>query len=382
MIQKQRLINLTRKVLNINSENPPGREWDLAKFIERDMKSLGLKVTLHTFAARRPNVVAVLKGQGARARAARQALLITPHFDTVPIGRGWKQDPLGGKVIQGKIYGRGATDDKGNLACCMEVMRSLVEDRVVLSQDIIMAATADEETGSHYGIVPLLDKKILRPQTAVILDSDEFNTIIAQKGLLHCRVQIWGKKAHGAYNWRGVNAIEIASRVILKLKRLRFRYKKHPLLRPPTLNIGTIQGGDKVNIVADYCEFSVDARFLPGMKSAELIREIKRIVKSEAKTCKVVIDDLQQPYEIEPAHPLVNTYVKSARALRIKTALMGSEGATVITFFKRHGIPAFATGYGAHGTAHVTDEYARVETLFKGARLLEKFIKDYSGDAG
>ncbi|MFA5259754.1 MAG: ArgE/DapE family deacylase [Candidatus Omnitrophota bacterium] len=378
MIQKQRLVKLTQKVLSINSENPPGREWDLAKFIEGDMKSLGLDVNLYTFAARRPNVVAVLKGRGPRAQAARQALLITPHFDTVPIGRAWKQNPLGGKVIQGRIYGRGATDDKGNLACCMEVMRSLVEDRVAFSRDIIMAATVDEETGSHSGIVPLLDKKILRPQTAVILDSDEFNTIIAQKGLLHCRIQIFGKKAHGAYNWRGVNAIEIASRVILKLKQQRFKFKKHALLRPPTLNIGTIKGGDKVNMVADYCEFSLDARFLPGMKSAELIRTIKSIVKSEAKKYNVVIDDLQQPYEIDASHPLVHTYVKSAKALRIKTSLLGSEGATVITFFKRHDIPAFATGYGVRGMAHTTDEYARVEMLFKGARLLERFIKDYS----
>lgn len=380
MIQKQRLLKLTQKVLSINSENPPGREWDLAKFIERDMKSLGLDVNLYTFAARRPNVVAVLKGRGSRAEAARQALLITPHFDTVPIGRGWKQNPLGGKVIQGKIYGRGATDDKGNLACCLEVMRSFAEDRVTFSRDIIMAATVDEETGSHYGIVPLLDKQILRPQAAVILDSDEFNTIIAQKGLLHCRVQISGKKAHGAYNWMGVNAIEIASRVIMKLKQWRLKFKKHALLRPPTLNIGTIKGGDKVNMVADYCEFSLDARFLPGTKSAELIRDIKAIVKSEAKQFDVVIDDLQQPYEIDASHPLVRTYVNSAKSLGIKTSLMGSEGATVITFFKRQNIPAFATGYGVHGTAHTTDEYARVGMLFNGARLLEKFIKDYSGE--
>ncbi len=380
MIRKQRLVSLTQKVLSINSENPPGREWDLAKFIERDMKSLGLDVKLYTFAPRRPNVVAVLKGRGPRTLAARQSLLITPHFDTVPIGRGWKQDPLGGKIVRGKIYGRGATDDKGNLACCMEVMRSLVEDGVAFSRDIIMAATVDEETGSHYGIVPLLDKNILRPRTAVILDSDEFNTIIAQKGLLHCRVQIVGKKAHGAYNWMGVNAIEIAARVIQKLKQRRFKFSQHPLLRPPTFNIGTIHGGDKVNMVADHCEFSLDARFLPGMKSSDLIRDIKSVVKSEARKFNVLIDDLQQPYEIDASHPLVRTYVDSAKSLGLKTSLKGSEGATVITFFKRHNIPAFATGYGARGTAHTTDEYARVEMLFNGARLLEKFIKDYSGE--
>src|SRR6185503_15987437 len=115
------------------------------------------------------------------ASAPPESILITPHFDTVPIGSGWKYDPLGADVVKGKIYGRGSTDDKGNLAVSMEVLRSLVEDRTPINRDIIMAATVDEETGSREGIIPLLERKILRPQVALILDSDEFDTIIAQK---------------------------------------------------------------------------------------------------------------------------------------------------------------------------------------------------------
>ncbi len=377
MIHKDRLVTLTQKVISINSENPPGREQKLAKFIAQDMKSLGLQVKCVSFASKRPNIIATLKGTWPRKKARQKALLITPHFDTVPIGQGWTQDPLGGRIIRGRIYGRGATDDKGNLACCMEVMRSLVEDRVKLNRDLVMAATVDEETGSHQGIVPLLDKKILQPHTAVILDSDDFNTIIAQKGLLHCRVQIFGKKAHGAYNWQGINAIEVAARIIVKLKKHKFKFSKHVLLQPPTVNVGTIRGGDKVNMVADHCELSLDVRFLPGMKSAVLLQDIRHMIQTETKRFKIVVDDLQQPYEIDAAHPLVDTYVQTARSLGIRTSLKGSEGATVITFFKKHNIPAFATGYGAQGTAHTTDEYARVSTLHKGARLLEKFIKDF-----
>ena len=197
MINKSRLIKLTQKVISINSENPPGNEWKLARFIADDMRSLGLQVKTYIYAARRPNIVAVLQGTLPRRQASQEAVLITPHFDTVPIGRGWKFKPLGGQIHQGRIYGRGATDDKGNLASCMEVMRSLVEDKVRLRKDVVMAATADEETGSRYGIIPLLDKGVLRPKLALVMDSDELDTIIAQKGLIHCRIQILGKKAHG-----------------------------------------------------------------------------------------------------------------------------------------------------------------------------------------
>ena len=283
MINKTRLIKLTQKVISFNSENPPGNELALAKFIERDMRSLGLHVKTYTYAKNRPNIVATLKGTLPRKQAAKEAILITPHFDTVPIGRGWKYKPLGGEIRNGKLYGRGASDDKGNLASCMEVMRSLVENKTRLKKDVVMAATVDEETGSHYGIIPLLERKILKPKLALVMDSDEFDTIVAQKGLFHSRVQIFGKKAHGAYNWRGESAIETAARAINKLKKIKWKYKKHPLLHGPTMNIGVISGGDKVNMVCDFCEFAVDTRFAVGMDPKKIIKKIKDTVGSEAK---------------------------------------------------------------------------------------------------
>ncbi|MBI5024962.1 MAG: ArgE/DapE family deacylase [Candidatus Omnitrophica bacterium] len=377
MINKTRLIRLTQKVISYNSENPPGNEWDLAQFISKDMKSCGLEVKTYTYEKRRPNIVATLKGTLPRKQAARQAILITPHFDTVPIGKGWKFKPFGGQIHDGKIYGRGASDDKGNLTSCMEVMRSLVEDGVKPRKDVIMAATVDEETGSHAGIIPLLEKKVLKPGLALVMDSDEFYTIIAQKGLLHSRIQIFGKKAHGAYNWRGVNAIEQATEVIRKIKALRWTYKKHPLLRGPTTNIGVIKGGDKVNMVADFCEFALDSRYVPGMDPQGILRRLRATVRTVTPEFKIVIDDLQFPYTIDPRHPAVELYLKTARAMKCPAAVKGSEGATVITFFKKHGIPAFATGYGARGTAHTNDEYIRINTLYKGTRFLEQYIKEY-----
>ena len=377
MINKQRLITIITKLLQINSANPPGNEVAVADYVARDLKSIGLDIKIYSFAKNRPNVIATLKGTWPRAKAAREALLITPHYDTVPFGEGWKFDPLGATIHKGRIYGRGASDDKGNCAVGMEALHSLVEDGVRLQRDIVFAATADEETGSKLGVIPLLKKGILRPKAALITDSEEFDAIIAQKGLFHCRVQIFGKKAHGAYNWLGVNAIEIAARVIDRLKKHQFKYKKHPLLVPPTKNIGTIRGGDKVNMVADFCEFALDVRFMPGMKAENILKEIKSIIAKETKDFKVVIDDSQKPYGIDPQHPFVKTYVDTCRKMGFKANLKGSQGATVITFFQDYGIPAFSTGWGSHGVIHANDEYAEIKTLYNGARVLEAFIKEY-----
>ncbi|MBN1870296.1 MAG: M20 family metallopeptidase [Candidatus Omnitrophica bacterium] len=377
MINKHRLIKLTQKLISVNSENPPGRELALAKFIERDMRSLGLAVRTYTYAKGRPNVVATLKGVWPRPKAAKEAILLTPHVDTVPIGKGWKHKPLGGEIRNGKLYGRGATDDKGNLASCMELMRSLVEDGVKLDKDVIMAATVDEETGSRYGIIPLLEHGILRPRLALVMDSDEFNAIIAQKGLIHMRIQILGKKAHGAYVWQGVNAIEIAARVINKLKTNNWRFARHPLLRPPTMNVGVIHGGEKVNVVSDFCEFALDARFVPGMDPKKILNKIRAVIKSETGRFRVEVDDVQMPYEINRRHVFVRTYLKTANGCGCQARPRGSEGATVMTFFRKYGIAAFATGFGAPGTAHTNDEYIHIRTLFRGTQMLEQFIKEY-----
>lgn len=375
MIKKQRLIKLTQKVIQFNSENPPGLEGPLAEFIAKKMRSLGLKVQTYTYAKDRPNVIATLKGTSPKAK--RKAILITPHIDTVPAGSGWKYSPLSGKVKGDKIYGRGTTDDKGNLACAIEALESLVEDNVDFRYDVIFAATVDEETGSKKGIIPLLKKGVLRPEAALILDSDEFYTIVAQKGLIHGRIQVFGKKSHGAYNWRGVNAIEQCAQIIDKLKKHKFAYKRHSLLREPTINIGTIKGGDKVNIVADFCEFSFDLRFLPGMSDKAILRQISTLVRSISKKAKIFIDDLQQPYTISSEHPLVSVYYQTCKKMKVPATLKGSEGATVITFFQKKKIPAIATGYGSRNTAHATDEYAEVSKLYKGARVLEQFLKDF-----
>ncbi len=381
MINKDRLVKLTQRVLQFDSVNPPGNEWEVAQFIIKDMKSLGLDVKTVSYKPKRPNVIATLKGTWPRAKAAKESVLITPHIDTVPFGTGWKFNPTGGEIKGGRIYGRGASDDKGNCAVGMEVLRSLVEDGVRLKRDIIFAATVDEETGSHQGIRPLLEKGVLRPKVALITDSEEFDAIVAQKGLFHTRVQIFGKKAHGAYNWRGISAIEIAARVINGLKKHKFKYKKHPLLVPPTVNIGTIKGGDKVNMVADFCEFAVDIRYLPSQTMEEVMADMKRVIEKETKNYKITIDDHQLPYAIDPKHPFVKTYVDTAKKMGFTAKLLGSQGATVITFFQDYGIPAFSTGWGSHGVIHANDEYAEIKTLYNGARVLEQYLKEYDAIA-
>jgi succinyl-diaminopimelate desuccinylase len=372
MVNKRRLIKLTQKLIQINSENPPGNETKIAKFVKDYLDNLGLKTKIYEFKKKRANVVAFLEGKNRK-----YSLLLTPHLDTVPAGRGWQKNPFSGKIYQDKIYGLGATDCKGNLACSLETIKSIVEDRVVLDYNLVFAATADEESGSSFGLIPLLEKGIIRPDVAVVLDSDDFNVIITQKGLIHLKVKIQGKRAHGAYPWRGINAIDIAINILKELKTHKFIYKNNPYLKPPTLNIGTIKGGDKVNVVADWCEFELDIRFLPGMSAKAILGDIKRTIQKYTSHFKLEMQGLQKPYGIDRNHSLVKYLIQAAEKLKISTRVKGSEGATTIAFFQDKKIPAVAFGFGSSGCAHIADEYVKIENLYKGTQALEEFIKIY-----
>lgn len=372
MVNKKRLLSLTEKLIQIDSQNPPGDESRIALFVKAYLQRLGLIVAIHEYKKKRSNVIAVLKG-----RDRRRSLLLTPHLDTVPCGKHWHYNPLKATLKNGNIYGLGATDCKGNLACGIEAINSIVEKKAALGYNLIFAATADEESGSGLGLIPLLEKRVLKPDAAVVLDSDDFEIIVEQKGLLHLKVKVRGKRAHGAYPWRGINAIEKAIAIIQDLRAAPFVYTKNKYLRPPTMNIGTIKGGDKVNVVADWCEFELDFRFLPGMSAQKIIGELKEIVKKHSRRYTIEIEGIQKPYQIDTAHSLVRYLKLAARHCHVRAPIRGSEGATVITFFQDLGIPAVATGFGRGGCAHTVDEYAQVETLYKGALLLEHFLTQY-----
>lgn len=391
MVDKKRLIKLTQKLIRINSENPPGDEFEIAHFVKDYLTRLGLETKIYEFKKRRSNVVAILKGKDRQ-----HSLLISPHLDTVPSGKNWRFNPFSGKIYRNRICGLGATDCKGNLACALEAINSIVENNMILDYNLVFAATADEESGSMQGLIPLLVKGTLNPDAAVVLDASDFNIIVAQKGLIHLKVKLWGKRAHGAYPWRGINAIDIAIDILKELKSRKWKFRKNKsrtfpcdgilrkyrkvrdkYLKPPTLNIGTIKGGDKVNVVADWCEFELDFRFLPGMSERKILKDIKNVIGRHTQKFRIEIEGIQKPYIIGEKHLLIKHLTKAMNKLKIKPTITGSEGATVITFFHDKNIPATATGFGSKHCEHTAGEYVKIDNLYKGAQVLEEFLKGF-----
>ncbi|MBU4245981.1 MAG: M20 family metallopeptidase [Nanoarchaeota archaeon] len=371
MANQSRIVALTQKLIRTNSENPGGTEKAVAQIVEKELMDCGFVVKTYEFAKDRTNVVGVLKGKNSA-----KSLLLTPHIDTVPAGGGWKHNPFGAEIFDGKIYGRGAADCKCNIAICLEVARLLKENNIKLDYDLIIAATADEEMGSKLGLIPLLEKQIIKPTQTLVMDVEGFKIAIMQKGVLQMKATVYGKKAHGAYPWKGENAVEAASKAIVELKNYEFNVKPHQLVHPPTINIGIIKGGEAVNIVPDVCEFTIDARYLPGMDADALILEIKKTIEKATKNYKLETLNIQLPYEMNRNSPLITKLEFAMKNNGVEPKIDGSEGATVMTFFQNYKIPAVSFGIGPD-MAHQTDEYVEVDALVYGANVLLDFLKEF-----
>lgn len=356
------VITLTQKLIRIDSSNPPGKEKKVALFIQDYLKSLKVPVKIYSFKKDRPNVVTEL-----RSLDSKKKLLITAHIDTVPAKKeNWKFPPFSGKIFQGKIYGRGATDAKGNVAVILAVIKNLREEKIKLRNlDLIFAFTCDEETGSKYGIFPLLDV-LEKIDYGLVLDGSNFEIINSQKGVLHLKVEIFGKSAHGAYPEKGINAIEKAVYILEKI--LKEKSKN------TTVNIGRIQGGEKVNIVADYVFFELDFRYLFPTTGKIIIKRIKNLISPRTKYNLEILAH-QEPFYIDKNHFLITTFKEVLKRNRIKIKFSLERAATVVNFLKDRGIDCFCFGFGEKDCAHKENEFIRINSLKKGVRVLKEYIE-------
>ncbi len=367
---RKEVIFLTQKLIRIDSQNPPGDEKKIALFIKSYLKKIGVDCKIYEFKEDRPNVVVHLKSINKKKK-----ILFAPHLDTVPITGKWRYPPLGGVIVKKRLYGRGATDCKSNVGVSLAAIKELKTKFSPLRNiDVLFAFTSDEETGSRWGIKPLLNK-LRNVDYGVVLDNDEFEVIVAQKGLLHLRVEVFGKEAHGAFPERGINAIENSIRALSHILGRGIPYiKSHHLLKHPTINIGKFEGGSKVNIVAGYAYFDIDIRFIPPLTKNKIVNYLKRVFDRYIKRYRIKILAHQAPIEIDSRCLLINVLKKTLKEHKLPLKLRPCFGATVINFLKDKGIDAFGFGFGSRGCAHTKNEYVNIDNLVKGTEVLRDYI--------
>ncbi|MBF0138118.1 MAG: M20 family metallopeptidase [Magnetococcus sp. DMHC-1] len=364
-------VALTRELVAIRTVNPPGNEQPCAEFIAGLLAPAGFQVSLQTIGPQRATLVARLPGQ-----SVRPTLCFTGHLDTVLPGETpWSRDPFAGEVVGDRLYGRGSTDMKGGVAAMVWAALELArEGGTRTTGDLLLILTADEEVGCAGARRLMADFATLGNENldhvgAIVVGEPTANMpCLGHKGALWLEMETRGVAAHGSMPDRGVNAILKAARAILALEQYRFPIPPHPLLGSPTLNVGTIVGGQRINIVPDHAVVGVDLRSIPGLDHDLLLNSIQDHLGSDV-TLRIVTST--PGIMTDPDHPWV------ARVFDIMATLHGTRpGMGTAPYVTDASIltpalgspPTLILGPGEPDLAHKVDEYCHVSKIRQAAR--------------
>lgn len=385
-VKKKDLVDLTSCLIQIPTENPPGNEKKAFLFLKPILARMGFQVRTYISPKGRSNIIAERRwGKGGRS------LIFNGHLDVVPAGNPsqWKYPPFGGKLSQGRVYGRGASDMKGGVASFIHAISMIDRSNIPLNQgSLILHLVSDEESHGHQGMGFLARKGLIKGDAVLVGEPTNLDLIIAQKGALWFRIATFGKSAHGSRPGQGVNAIEKMMALIDRLNSIPLA-KEHPLLGKPTINIGKIQGGIKVNVVPDRCEIEVDRRLLPDEKKEEILREIKLAIESiQARdpllNYQIEEIDYAEPSEISPDEDIVRIGLEAGREVRgEKPNVRGFSGFTDARFYiNQFHIPTLIFGPGGTDQSHTTDESVEVDNLIQAARIYARIIVRFLSVSG
>ncbi len=350
--------------------DPRAGEAQMVELVGQIGRRAGLAVELQAVAPGRANVLLRLSPQGR----PRHRVLLAPHLDTV--GLPALDDLLQPRVARGRVYGRGACDTKGCVAAMLSaVLAVAMSGRRPAQTEIVFLGLVDEENGQlgsrHYAT------QGDRAELAIVGEPTRLEVVTAHKGDVWLQLKTLGRSAHGATPQLGRNAVLAMARVVEVLEteyRAQLNQRSHPLLGAPTINVGAIRGGTQPNIVPNECIIAIDRRTLPGETETGVRREIAALLR--ARGLKATFDNLRlspcHPLQTDPALPLVQALCRAAGRQQTRGVHYFCDAAPLA----EGGTPSVVFGPGDIAQAHTSDEWISLTSLERGAKVLEKFLRN------
>lgn len=367
------VVELLQALVRIPSVNPDGQpgtdrvgEKECAEFIGGFLeRRCGASVEYQPVLPDRPNVIGRFPS-GRAAGSKKPRLVFAPHTDTVSVV-GMTIDPFGGERRDGKIWGRGASDTKGTIAAMLWALSEMRERIAALPYEVWFAGLVSEEAGQNGAKVFARDFSRRSPDDfALIGEPTGCDIVHTHKGAVWLTLETHGKAAHASTPERGANAIYKMTEAIAWLRdelMPRLAGLSHPLLGVQTLNVGTIVGGSKTNIVPDHCQATVDIRTVPAQDTQAIVDGIN------ARFPGLIVKARQsRPLFTDPSQPLI-------RALeRAGGRCIGAPWFCDAAVLSEAGIPSVAAGPGDIAQAHTEDEWIAVAELERGVEFYKNFL--------
>jgi acetylornithine deacetylase/succinyl-diaminopimelate desuccinylase-like protein len=361
---------LLSSLVAIPSVNPMGRhlagpeylETRLANYLEDWFRELGVRCERQPVAPGRDNLLAWYI-----APDARRLILYDVHQDTVPAD-GMTIPPFEPQISQGRLSGRGACDVKGSMAAMLAAFARLVRERPRGSASVLLACTVDEEF-THTGSSRLAEMPH-GAELAIVAEPTLLDLVHCHKGALRWKIRTNGVACHSSTPHLGVNAIYRMGRFLDLLARYAGELAASapdPILGPPTLSVGRIEGGQSVNVVPDWCEIEVDRRLIPGEDAFASMEAVRKLAESlfDSSDCFLMSQPWvhMPPLEIRATRwiePLRDAIVMATgRRPDVRGVPFGTDAGPL----SENGTPCVVFGPGDIAQAHTKDEWIELDQV-------------------
>ncbi|UCU99682.1 acetylornithine deacetylase [Acidovorax radicis] len=343
---------------------------ELIHFIRDHLAKLGVKSRL-TFNEdkTKANLFATL-GESKPA-----GVILSGHTDTVPWdGQDWSMDPLSALVKDGRLYGRGSADMKAFIGIAVSHAEQFLNSDAPFA--VHLAFSYEEEIGC-FGVKELiadLRDANIRPLACIVGEPTSMIPAIAHKGVYRYKCCVRGKEAHSSLTPHSVNAIEMAARVVGRVRDMAEDFEKNePRFEGfdvpfSTTSVGQFHGGIADNVVPRDAEFRYEFRDLPTANAAQMQSEVVAYAKSLEPAMKKVAP--AAGFEFETICEIPSFLgSKDDPVTRLAQELSGEKSTTLVAFgteaglFKNAGISTVVCGPGSIQQAHQPDEYVSLEQL-------------------
>jgi acetylornithine deacetylase/succinyl-diaminopimelate desuccinylase-like protein len=375
---------LTRDLVAIPSVNPMGRpltgptlyEGRVSDYLSAYFADLGVPHERTTVMPGRDNVIARFDPPCPASRS----LILEAHQDTVPVDD-MIIDPFGARIENGRLYGRGACDDKGPMASMLVAFARLVRERPKTATRVYMICSADEEFGFS-GIRKTCESPMVRerdlPMTAVCAEATVLDIVTRHKGAARWFLETGGKACHSSSPWLGVNAVYRMAELLPIVERYALELQAKtpdPLLGTPTLSVGVIDGGVSANTVPEKCRVSIDRRTLPDENLEEVFGDFLTYMKRHVPP-GVVWSCTSPRLNSPPLDRIAGSEELSTRlgsaidAVVGKHRCIGAPYGTDAAPLALVGVPSVVFGPGDIAKAHTADEWIELDQLEPAAEIL------------
>ncbi len=317
-------------------------------------------------------------------------VLLNAHGDVVPPGEGWSQDPYGGEIVNGKIYGRAAAVSKCDFSTYAFALRALEAVEAPRTGCVELLFTYDEEFGGQAGPAWLLNNKLIRPDL-MIAAGFSYQVITAHNGCLQLEVTVHGKMAHAAIPESGVDALQATVHILQALyaENARYRQVRSAVegITHPYLNVGVIEGGTNTNVIPGRVRFKLDRRMIPEEDPAKVEVTLRHIIAAAAAQCSGITVDVRRillARAMQPLpgnKPLVKALQKHAHVVFGEPIpALGTPLYTDVRLFCEAGIPGVIYGAGPRTVleshAKRADERLDLEDLRRATKVIARSLND------